>query len=585
MTHRQTQSSHKEQSSHKSLSSHKPLSSHKSLSSLVTYIAAAVLLTSTAFANGPTSFPGQAVGAWTLDDGAGSTATDSSSNGLDGGLAGGTDWTAGQRASAGLFDGVDSLIEVTDGGESALDLTNGLTLALWVRPAALDGREQMLVSKDNAYELEVGKFGAATWDLRLDNVAAGTALTELEQDVWQHLAVTWDGTTVSYYYNGLLDSTHSFAGPIPATDSHLGLGGRPSAELFDSSVFHFAGALDEVLLFGRALDEAAVAELVLDSLTDVHPPVRSNLPPVQVVAAASNSRGGVGFDLTLDTDEDAICRYSTALGTPFDAMAGSFDNTGGSAHSTFVRTLEGSVTTLAVRCRDGLGNTNGDDATVMIAVGDAELGAGRIASWGFDEGAGCTVADAVGGRDGLLGPDCAVRAIRAPRWVVGHQGGSGVAFDRNDDAVRVTNYAGLGISGGLTISTWIRVLESDGYRALVDARDSGADGFDLYLEAQSKPFIRVNDKTLAGQTPVDDGQWHLVVGTYDGNSLKLYVDGALEASAAVGSTTVDVAADLLFGHHFTATADYSFGGELSQADLWSRALTDVEVVELYLQTR
>ena len=87
-----------------------------------------------------------------------------------------------------------------------------------------------------------------------------------------------------------------------------------------------------------------------------------------------------------------------------------------------------------------------------------------------------------------------------------------------------------------------------------------------------------------GQTPVADGTWHHVVGTYDGDVLRLYVDGVLDASATVGAMSLDVTADLVLGSHF-ATADYTLLGALSRVTLWNRALSGVEVLDHYLATR
>lgn len=517
------------------------------------------------------------VGRWSFDEGTGSVAVNAAANGLDGALESGATWTTGQQGSAALFDGVDALVRVTDpGADSPIDVTDALTLAAWVRPDHLDGSTQVLISKDNAYELEVGKLGATTWDLRLDNQVVATAPTPLEEGVWQHVAVTWDGTDVTFYYNGLVDGSGSFNGTLTPNDDDLGLGARPSVPIAGGPVFHFEGALDEVSIYNRVLSATELATLWLDTAGDFAPPLRSNPAPTSSLAA-----GTTAASLSLDTDEAATCRYATSAGTRFDDMPSTFDVTGGSAHSANVPVADGVTYAFFVRCRDGVGNTHGDDLAIAFGVGASDLTAGAVATWALDEGTGCTAGDSVLGFDGTLGPAC---PTNAPGWSTGHDGGAALTFDGVDDRVDVANTPALATPAGLTLSAWVRHAPTGLHRAILDARDSGADGYDLFIDNQSRLLVRVNDKTLTGPSIVADGQWHHVVGTYDGSTLRLYVDGVLDAEQSVGATALNVNADLRLGHHFDSDT-FTLAGELSRAALWNRALSSVEVLDLFLATR
>ena len=511
------------------------------------------------------------IGHWPLDEGSGSTAADTSSNGLHGALEGAASWTPGQQASGGLFDGNNSLIRVADSGvDSPIDVTDSLTIALWVRPDGVDGSIQTLVSKDDAYELEFGKLGASTWDLRLDNIVVYSGSTPIEGEVWQHLAVTWDGAQVCGYYNGLLDSCSAYAGSLIPNNRDLGFGGRPSPLVEGGPVFHFEGALDEIYLYNFALSDTDIADLVLDELTDIFPPVRSHLAPSFSLAA-----GTTAADLSLDTDEDATCRYDTSAGTSFGDMANAFTTTGGTGHSSSVAVSDG-VHTFYVRCQDGLGNTNGEDAVIVFGVGDVDLCAGQVSSWLLDEGSGCTAADAVGSNDGTLGPNC---PTNAPTWSSGHLGSNGALhYDGDDDLVTIANDASFATPTGFTLSAWIKHSPNTWYRSILDLRDSGSDGYDLYVSPNSKGFVRANDLILEGNTDIADNTWHHVVGTYDGTTLRLYVDGVLDASSVVGGTSLNVTADIKLGHHFSSTNN-TLVGELGEVGLWDRALTETEVLD------
>ena len=91
-------------------------------------------------------------------------------------------------------------------------------------------------------------------------------------------------------------------------------------------------------------------------------------------------------------------------------------------------------------------------------------------------------------------------------------------------------------------------------------------------------------KRLTGNTVIGDGTWHHVVGTYDGNALRIYVDGMLDATKIIGAQSIDVSADLQIGRHFQVLNN-TLGGELSQVRIYARALNDTEVLDLYLLTQ
>ncbi len=97
---------------------------------------------------------------------------------------------------------------------------------------------------------------------------------------------------------------------------------------------------------------------------DTTAPMRSNNQPTGQLASTVTSA-----ILSLSTNENATCRYSTSAGIAYDSMVTSFSATGGIAHSTDVFGLSaGNSYTYYVRCTDGYGNKNGDDFPMSFAV-------------------------------------------------------------------------------------------------------------------------------------------------------------------------------------------------------------------------
>jgi hypothetical protein len=92
--------------------------------------------------------------------------------------------------------------------------------------------------------------------------------------------------------------------------------------------------------------------------------------------------------------------------------------------------------------------------------------------------------------------------------------------------------------------------------------------------------------TVTSTGILNDGTWHMVVGVSDGAAKYLYVDGVLNVSGALtAGLTGEPAAQLFLG----GNADYTnvgineryFGGALSQAALFTNALSSAQVASLF----
>ena len=492
---------------------------------------------------------------------------------LVGTLSPGAGWTQGQQGSAYDFDGTGFITFSDPGPQSLLDFQDKLSIHLWVRPDRL-GTHQVLVSKDNAYELEVGKNGGKFWNLRLNNQDVGKASAPLVEGVWQHLSVVWDNQTVTYYWNCFPVGSVPFEGPLESNDNPLGLGARPSAASMGGPTFHFDGALDGFEIREVPLSPQELTQICIETATDTTATfvtLIDSFEPVQTT--------GSNVSVSIVTDEAAECRHDDQPDTHFEDMPGAFVPTSSDEQTTAVEDLEvETISELYIRCRDTLGNTTSDAFKVLLAVGTSDLEVALRDRWPFDEGAGCTVSSPVTGGEGLLGPAC-TSGGEAPDWVEGWSG-SALAFGGGPQEVRVDMELQMPL--GLTIAGWVRADPNPGnFMALFDHRDADTDGYDLYIDSAGRPFLRVNSQTLSGATTLADGQWHHVAATYDGlGSLRLYVDGVLDASSNTPAGPIEVTAEAHLGRHYSLP-DFSLIGSLDEVVLYGRSLSAVEIVDLF----
>jgi hypothetical protein len=166
--------------------------------------------------------------------------------------------TSGQVGQAFLFDGTKCL-QIADG--PALDPTNALTLEGWVYADSLPSSDvQSIVTKETQgltiqYQLTLFNNGGRVSFLPLIQVPAGyvyfPGATTVQTGTWYHVAMTYDGSFLRLYVNGLIDGSTNATGPLSTGPQPLTMG-------CVSGGWFFNGKIDELGLYDRALDASEI---------------------------------------------------------------------------------------------------------------------------------------------------------------------------------------------------------------------------------------------------------------------------------------------------------------------------------------
>jgi hypothetical protein len=162
------------------------------------------------------------------------------------------------------FNGQDQWLEM--GNPELLNLGGTITMAAWIRPGAVDSYRNIVAHGYRwdpnfglALRVYSGAYQFTYWDgsdhLASAPVPAGDAGT------WIHLCGVFDGATYSIYRNGALAAaTADGTAPSADVDAVWAIGAR--APQAGSGVdYRFAGQIDDVRLYGRALSAAEVQAL------------------------------------------------------------------------------------------------------------------------------------------------------------------------------------------------------------------------------------------------------------------------------------------------------------------------------------
>lgn len=197
-----------------------------------------------------------------------------------------------------------------------------------------------------------------------------------------------------------------------------------------------------------------------------------------------------------------------------------------------------------------------------------------IVYWKFDE----TLGDAVNEENGLL------NGIAAGHTRVSGINGNALELDGVTGHVKINNSAAFNpLNDQISFAFWFKMnsVGSSGaflfhntkYILKIDAQ--GRLTFALYVPTYKDVVMRFADRIL-------DTDWHQMIATYDGTSMKLYLDGNLKATELVTGTIKDSGAPIYIGSQNTINF---FKGQIDEMQIFGTALTQTEVEALYLSSQ
>lgn len=160
--------------------------------------------------------------------------------------------------------------------------------------------------------------------------------------------------------------------------------------------------------------------------------------------------------------------------------------------------------------------------------------------------------------------------------------GGGGAFNGTSSKLQLPTPSDLGSITGLTYSVWINAFNKD-YGAndgkIIDIR--GATHYAILTATSTKfQFIINSGSATTIETNEITGAWTHLVGTYDGATMRLFVNGSQVASSAKTGTLTINATGMIGQEHNNGAARY-FQGSMDDVAIFSSALSADQIKELY----
>lgn len=199
---------------------------------------------------------------YSFDAGTGSTVADAAAGrtGTWGGTLG-SQWGTGIIHDGGIFNGSDNLVDLGVQPAFHVGVSDSFSVSAWVKPSSVASSATIALTGTHGvcYNWRLGRSGSALiFDNGVDSPTTVASSGTLVVGTWTYVVLVYDAGVVRAYVNGVAGSPFLAQVTASCTTESTKIGSStPNSAIFD----FFAGTIDEVGLWGRALTASDVSQL------------------------------------------------------------------------------------------------------------------------------------------------------------------------------------------------------------------------------------------------------------------------------------------------------------------------------------
>jgi len=389
----------------------------------------------------------------------------------------------------------------------------------------------------------------------------------LSTNDWQHVAVTYDRTSgiSRLFLNGVAVASANLGLFSPLTTADLYLGHRPG------DVF-YSGLMDEPTIYSRALTANEIfdiynADFVGKDFASPYSTSPSQLADAVLGASYTQQlttilgTAPISFSLSAGALPTGMTLSSLGVLGGVSSVAGTFDFT--------------------VLATDGAGRSTEHLSVLRVCVRVA-VPAGLVGWW---PGAG-NAKDIAKGHDGSVFGGVSFTPARV---------GDGFTFNNNADRVTIPHDDSLNVnSEGFTAEFWMKggrdqpeplcaqvekshgFVDSTGWAFQADSK-SGAALFHIGAGGGGASSF----SGVVAAVDVLDNVFHHVAGSWDGSTIRLYVDGVLQGAAALSTPSNNIRPLNLGFAAGGGSPQRFFRGQIDELSIYNRALSGAEIASIF----
>lgn len=472
------------------------------------------------------------------------------------------------------FDGVDDYVAIAD--DPSLNISGNITIEAWIKPTNTTTTVQNVVSKSSSSQNNGYIFPRTddAWTNFTAYLTVGGSWKVLSApytttNEWHHTAVTYDGSTIRLYLDGMEVNTLSATGAIMVNSNMLTFGNQ-----FGFTEY-YGGSVDDIRIWNVARTATEIQDNRYDCLVGNE----------AGLVAYYKFEDGVGSSSALDETSNGNNGTLTNMDPATDWVTGNADIWCPTCEAELAQLVTVTINPIA----DQAVNT-ADFAEVCVADTSIELASSEAGVYyglrnDFDNK--FISQGPVIGTGGVItlptGEITGTTTINVYSAVPGDNGA--LDFDGVDDLVSIGNSLNTTLStiNTFTVEAWVNPATISGLGVIAGNYNYPANNNEMQFLLR-----RVNDQyqfyvdggtgytaANSGAGTAHNGNWQHVVGTWDGTTISIYVDGQLMGSTPYTGAAFKVSSnDIAFGNNAIGE---SFQGQIDDIRIWGVTRTQTEI--------
>ncbi len=466
------------------------------------------------------------------------------------------------------FDGTNDYVNIDAVADEMANITSW-TIESWIKADPSQSGNDHIIAVNTASSGNPMLFRLDDGVLDFyDGSTSFEAGTDLRDDIWHHVAATYNNGTLTLYVDGLTQGTFTTGTITLASDNRWSLG-----QEFDGSTTSdfFKGAINDVRIWKTIKSKQEIAD-------NRYCEIQSPASDLNLVAYYTFNQG-------------IADGANTSINTIFDAS--SYANTGTTSYFAFSGTTSNfiSATNVGVNCNsERISICDADSYTVP--GGDTYSTSGVYID---------TLTNSLGG-DSIVYTDLSINffqitqdkisdivACDTIKEIAQTNYTPFASFeDTDNDWVEVNGVVDSLVNTNRSIFLWIREGDqvSSSQDVLVGINTSGTSTVcNFGIATNEQLWINDGATNRNSGVVVTDGQWHFVGYTYDeaSNLTQFWVDGVAASSFSNGQS-ISATSRISLGQEFDgSTVSNFYDGDMAEVSIWNEAL-DASDIALIMET-
>ncbi|XXX78611.1 LamG-like jellyroll fold domain-containing protein [Sorangium sp. So ce134] len=159
--------------------------------------------------------------------------------------------------------------------------------------------------------------------------------------------------------------------------------------------------------------------------------------------------------------------------------------------------------------------------------------------------------------------------------------GLGISFDDSNDSVTIADDPRFTFGQNLAVAAWVNPTSVSGstVRTIAQERNTSGSSFSLVVQNSEARFsvTLANGRTVTSRAPIQANVWTHVAGIYDGNLVRLFLNGEQAGQASATGAIRDVNAPIQIGNN---AQRQRFAGLIDEVWVSASPMIDAEISQL-----